>query len=409
MKILMASSFFASHNGGLERVAGELFRAFTDRGREIVWMAGDITPPPESAGRSRAVPLRIFDFVEDKIGVPFPIPAPSALAQIIREIRASDVLILHDCLYLSNIFAFLAARWRRIPIVIVQHIGLIPYRNFALHFIMRFANSIATRRMLSSAEQVIFISEITRRYFGDLRFKRAPELIFNGVNTGLYRPRRGAEKSDIRRKYGLPTDCHVILFVGRFVEKKGLPILKLMVSQRPGFVWAFAGMGPLDPKDWNAPNVRVFPWMNNENLAELYRACDIFALPSKGEGFPLVIQEALASGLPVVCGSETSLADCGLAPLVHGTPIHADDDRRTAEEFLLSIDNVIRSQRSELTPEQVSAFAATRYSLNTAVDRYLSAIGRLVPEHVFQTQGAEINPRIAGWRGMEDHKGNAGR
>lgn len=397
MKILMASSYFASHNGGLERVAGELFRAFADRGEEIVWMAGDVTPPPEAAGRSRAVPLRIFNFLEDKSGVPFPIPAPSALRQIVREVKDADILILHDCLYLSNILTYLAARWRGSPVIIVQHIGFIPYRNFLLNLTMRFANLVATRPMLSSAGQVVFISEITRKYFGHLHFKKPPKLIFNGVNTDLYRPVcDDGEKSDICCKYLLPMDRRIILFVGRFVEKKGLSILKLMASQRSEYLWVFAGMGPLDPRDWNLPNLRVFSWMLNESLAELYRVCDLFALPSSGEGFPLVIQEALASGLPVVCGSETSLADSRMASLVYGVPIYADDDHRTAEEFLLSIDRILCAERLAQTPERASAFAGSQYSLKAAIDGYLGVIARLVPEQVSRIEGAKVGPSIVG-------------
>ena len=397
MKILMASSYFESHNGGLERVAGELFRAFTGRGMEIVWMAGGVTPPPESVGGSRTVSLRIFNFFENNIGVPFPIPAPGSMRTIFREVGRADILMLHDCLYLSNIFAFLAA-WRRgIPVIIVQHIGFIPYRNFLLNFTMRLANLVATRPMLSSARQVVFISEITRKYFGHLHFKRPPELIFNAVNTDLYRSVcSDGEKSDIRRKYVLPMERRIILFVGRFVEKKGLPILRLMAGQHSEYLWVFAGMGPLDPRDWNLPNVKVFSWMLNESVAELYRACDVFTLPSSGEGFPLVIQEALASGLPVVCGSETSLADRRMASLVCGVPIYAEDDRRTAEEFLSSIDRVLRNEYPAQTPEQVSTFVASQYSLKAAIDSYLGIIGQLATEQAPTMERAEVSPKGAG-------------
>jgi glycosyltransferase involved in cell wall biosynthesis len=43
-------------------------------------------------------------------------------------------------------------------------------------------------------------------------------------------------------------------------------------------------------------------------LAKLYRAADVLLLPSRGEGFPLVAQEAMASGLPVVMCSDPSYA-----------------------------------------------------------------------------------------------------
>ena len=55
--------------------------------------------------------------------------------------------------------------------------------------------------------------------------------------------------------------------------------------------------------------MRVFSDLAGPGLAELYRASDVFVLPSQGEGFPLVVQEALACGLPVVCGDESTGAD----------------------------------------------------------------------------------------------------
>ena len=47
--------------------------------------------------------------------------------------------------------------------------------------------------------------------------------------------------------------------------------------------------------------------MARETLTELLRAVDVLALPSRGEGYPLVAQEAMASGLAVLLGDDPAL------------------------------------------------------------------------------------------------------
>ena len=379
MRILMASHYFASHKGGVEIVADELYRGLANREQEVAWIAGDATPPPDPIGRSLAAPLRIFNFVEDKIGLPFPIPSPGGLKTISREVRNADVLILHDCLYLSNIFAFLAAQFRKLPTIIIQHTRFTPYRSSLLNGVFRFSNATLTRPMLSRASQIVFISETTRSFFNQLRFKKPPETVFNGVDTDLYRTlATGETKAGLRREYGLPENGRVILFVGRFIEKKGLRALRHMVELRPDWTWAFAGWGPLDPSGWHAANVRVFSNLRGPSMAALYRACDLLVLPSTGEGFPLVVQEALASGLPVVCSTDTLEADPAMKDFVRGAAVYTADDERTAREFVSAIDGSLESESNSKSKER-RAFAASRYSWQRAAERYLEIVSRLVP------------------------------
>lgn len=387
MKILICSHYFASHKGGIEIVAQEQYRSFSARGHEVVWIAADASPAPSPIGKSRAIPLPAWNFIERKTGLPLPIPRASALKTIYRELRSADILILHDCLYIANIFAFLLARVRGVPIIINQHVSQVTYRNPTLRLAMRIANALMTRPMLSHAEKVVFESDVPRRFFGTVQFKNPPETVFNGVDTGLFRPLGGLETTaHVRHKYGLAENGAVVLFVGRFVEKKGLSVLKRMAAERPNYTWAFAGWGPLDPRNWNMPNVRIFSELRGESMAALYCACDLFVLPSSGEGFPLVIQEALATGLPVVCGAETLTADPELPSFVRGVPVSSDDER-TCQEFLSVIDDALGSRDDNGESERRRSFAVSRYSWARTADRYLEIASDLL------AQRSSLNPR----------------
>jgi len=389
-KILMVTHYFDSHHGGIEIVARNVFEGLAKEKCQMTWAAADTTPPNVEGQYKKSIPLKTWNWVERAIGVPFPVPMPRSAGQLAAEVKRNDLVLLHDCLYLSNIAAFLSARFRKKPVIIVQHIGMVPYRNPVLRLMMKVANRTITRPMLARASQVVFISEVTRRYFETVRFRRTPVIIFNGVDTEVFRPIRSREeKSALRGKLELPVEGRVALFVGRFVEKKGLRILQEMVRQSPEVLWAFAGSGPMDPSQWNLPNVRTYTSLKGKAIADLYRACDVLALPSVGEGLPLVVQEALACGLPVICGDETATADPELRRVVTGVNIVNGDDALSATAFLAAM----RSNSDEGTALRAAErhdFARLRYSWKSAMVEYLRVISTLMPSEERLKEESEV-------------------
>lgn len=364
-KLLCVTHYFESHHGGIELVAGRLLRELNGLGFDTLWAAAATTPPPPG-DQVRALPLRVWNAVERKTGLPMPLPGLSAFRKLYNATAQADVIMVHDALYLTSVMALLTARWLGKPVVLVQHVGSIPTRNPLLSCFLRIANRFVTLPMLKAADQTVFISETTKAAFPGALFRRPPRLIFNGVDTLIFRPAKNAsEREADRAAAGLLVEDPVALFVGRFVEKKGLLRLRVMAAARPNIRFAFAGWGPVDPTSWGLPNVSVHAGLAGDSLARLYRAADLLILPSTSEGFALVIQEALATGLPVVCGDEATTADPAASPFLSGAKVSIHDDQRTAAAFLQTIDKVLERCDDEDAQRARVAFAGGRYSWNS--------------------------------------------
>ena len=384
----MITNYFESHQGGLELIGGRLVRELLRLGEDVRWVAGDVTPPADDKELAdRAVPVRLCNVTERRLGIPFPFPGLSAIRTVAREVRRADAVLLQDSLYPMCVLAFLCATLWRKPVVIAQHVGIVPYRNPLFRLIMSFLNRVVARPMLARADRVAFFSEITARYFAGIPHRTPPKLMYTGVDTQIFHPVAVAEKSMLRGELGLSPDRPVALFVGRFVEKKGLPILERMVRQRPDIQWVFAGWGHLDPEAWGAANVTVFRGRSGADLAPLYQASDVFVLPSKGEGFPLVIQEALASGLPVVCSAETAEADRAVTPFLFLVTADESQPENAAMAFCREIDHRLSDRASKTAAERYD-FVVRRYSWPACGAEYRELIGSAVHDAHLRRRGA---------------------
>jgi glycosyltransferase involved in cell wall biosynthesis len=372
MRVLLATAYFDSHRGGIELVAGRLAQELVARGVAVSWLATDATPPQADATAGQAIAVAAWNVTEQRLGVPFPLPGPGAIRSIWRAVRETDVVLLHDSLYPTNIVTMLAARRFSKPVVLVQHIAAVPYTNPVLRRLMQLANAVIARPMLAAADQVVFISDTVARHFASVRFKAPPRLIFNGVDTAVFRlPPASFDRSAALAQQGLPSDRPVVLFVGRFVEKKGLHIIERLARRRPDLTFALAGWGVIDPQSWQLPNVRVLSGLQASSLVPLYQASDVFVLPSIGEGLPLVMQEALACGLPVICGAETASADPAAGAIVHGIEINSADPDQTAAVAAVRLDQILAASADRTTAAAARhAYVRDHYSWTEAAKAY---------------------------------------
>jgi len=374
-RLLMLSHYFDQRRGGIELVAAALARELARLGFAPIWLATGDAGDDGQHGGCRRLSLGASDMVEKLLKIPYPILFPSAWRAIFRETARSDVVLVHDALYLTSIAAYCAARAYRKPLIAVQHIGFVPYSSAFVRGLMRLANRWIAAPLLCGAYQVIFISQLTMQHFAQLRWHRAPALVFNGVDTGTFSPIEGlAERQSARQALGLPAEAPIALFVGRFVEKKGLHVLERMARVRADIVFAFAGQGALDPRCWGLPNVQVFSGLSGPTLASLYRASDVLLLPSAGEGFPLVVQEALACGLSVICGTDTARADPQAAEFLDGVDVDLANPGRTADAFSEGLTRVLARRQSAAERRGRFAFVTERYSWERSAASYASIL-----------------------------------
>ncbi len=135
-------------------------------------------------------------------------------------------------------------------------------------------------------------------------------VLYNDIDVeGLRSLRISISKEHIRGGLGLPLDRSIVLFVGRVSTLKGghylVPIARLLQKHSVTALLLIVGdihmphvMELASREDLG--NIRFIGPVPNARIVQYYQAADIFIMPSDSEGFPRVLLEAMACGLPIV-------------------------------------------------------------------------------------------------------------
>lgn len=117
------------------------------------------------------------------------------------------------------------------------------------------------------------------------------------------------------------------LYVGRVAVEKNLRYLLTMFNNN-GKKLTIAGDGPLldELKQLAKENISFLGYVNNKDLADVYKNHDIFILPSNSEPWGLVIDEALWYGLPVVVSCNVGCSEDLVIKEQTGTVFNLNND-----------------------------------------------------------------------------------
>ena len=124
---------------------------------------------------------------------------------------------------------------------------------------------------------------------------------------------RRLDNPKLRKKLKIDEKFNV-LFVGRFIRKKGVRVLIDVAKKMPGINFLFIGVGPdekyITDQSKLFSNIIKIGMIPNKELYNYYNIADVFCIPSQyEEGFGRVVMEAVACGLPVIGSNKGGLPE----------------------------------------------------------------------------------------------------
>jgi glycosyltransferase involved in cell wall biosynthesis len=352
-------------------MAEAIFGGYAAAGCEVRWLASrePATALPREGERVR---VSCWNGLERRLGVPYPLWGAAGAREVARLVGWADVLHVHDCLYLGSALTVLLARRARKPVLLSQHVGFVRYPFVILNGIERLAYHTLGRAVLQGASHIAFCTQAAEQFVVALLGARpkAASTIPYGIDTGRFRPPTHEERLEARRALRLPESGPVVLFVGRLVDKKGATLPPEMCRQISGFHFLMVGDGPLRPE--GKDNLTWLPHVPLEQMGMVYRAADVFLLPSHSEGFPVAVLEAMASGLPVIAPKGQAFTT-----FLEGQEACLSAER-TPEALCQALRNL--AERPGLAAALASrsrALVAEEWSLKAMRSRYLTLIRNL--------------------------------
>ena len=356
MRIGIATHNYPPHLGGLETIVRELARAFAQRHQVIVvstaWQ-GRMGVASEDGATVYRLPAW---HGSERFGVPYATPLGPGVSRAIAALRGCDVLHAHGSLYPTTLLALMARR-REVPLFVTEHVGFVPYSSSALNAVQRTAWTVIGGRVVRQSAKVIAYNSRVHDWLASRFGERAVVFIRNGVDTAMFAPRRPADRQSARVRLGLPAEGVLALFVGRAAQKKNLDAVLEFAARHYRLVVCGAQRAlPGDVLNLGAVAHAMMP--------DVFAAADFLIHAATAEGFPVTVQEAMASGLPV-----TLLWDHGYQGSVERPALMAVDSldalAHAAEDLALS------PERREELGRRSREFAVRHWNWNTTVAQHL--------------------------------------
>lgn len=265
-----------------------------------------------------------------------------------------------------------------LPYLLRHDSELCVYRNAADRLM-----DVLAMRGLRRADHLIAVSAYTKStVVGELGLPPDRiDVVHSGVDTERFKPIPIPEL--FRERYKLPTDLRYVLYVGSEDPRKNLPILlrafaiaqqdlpdlTLLKVGAPAFADQRSRHQRLCRELGIAAAVRWIDEVPEADLPLFYNVADVFAFPSRYEGFGFPVLEAMACGTPVVAARASSVPEIARDEVVWFSP---DDIKQLAASLTRVVEGASDWDRLQGT----SVARAKGLSWASAVEHTLAELVR---------------------------------
>lgn len=252
-----------------------------------------------------------------------------------------------DILFFQSSFSLIAMAWLRLHRVPGKYVycphgwALIRYTEQPLK--RRIAAAIEGR-LVGLSDLVIDVSKNSRALTKMHRYRGNHVVVENALSDLDHEP----SQTPYRQVAG---DKINLLYVGRFDRAKGLDLLldafRLAVQRNPALQLHVVGasaieVGGVPPA--TAPHIEFHSWVPLQEVAAFHRFADLVVIPSRWEGLPMALIEALRAGTPVMVSQRSGLPEL-IEPKRSGYAV-----KLTVEHFAENLASLDRAELARMRP-----------------------------------------------------------
>lgn len=252
---------------------------------------------------------------------------------------------------------------------------------------LRARNSLLRRADCFVAISSAVFSELVGRGVSPGKIAEIP----NSVDVARFCPVDAQQKRLLRQVLHLPENGTIVIYTGRLVSYKGLPLLlevwRAIKSSCQQVHLVLVGTGGLDIHNCEA-ELKAYVAANEvqesvrftgrvHNVHEYLQAADIFVFPTEREAFGISLIEAMACGLPVVSTPVGGVKDI-LQDRQNGLVVQPENPQQLLEALgALITDSSLATRLGQAARQAVQ----DRYSAKIVTQRYVELFGHVLARH----------------------------